>query len=289
MTDIRAGFLAPSGWDQNIITGLLDGTWYPHGLDIQPMAGYPNNVDGCCLVLPGKYWHDQYDQINEALARYDWVLAFRTSDEEDWFDIHRVEHPNLRWWVQYSRTDRDYGEARLMPVGFTPHFNSLPADPPHKDLDVALSAQCTHVRRKEAFAALERIQSTNTHIQPTDGFTQGLAAPEYVEMMLRAKIAPAPSGAFSPDSFRVWEALESHAVPIADDISPVYPSRGYWQRLFPGDPFPVLTDYESLPGYVGGLLSDWPRYANRMVAWWMRAKRDTAHALRADLEELGAL
>jgi hypothetical protein len=286
---IHVGRLSPfDQWDANLIDQLVANRVYPTGLDFKRVDGYPN-AHGCILIIPGKYWADHTEQISEAIGTYDWVLALRMSDEEDLFDISAVKHRNLKWWLQYPRTNRDYGDARLIGVGYPPHFNHLPADAPTKDLDLFLSAQRTHKRRDEAFGALERVQTNNTIINETDGFTRGLPAPAYLEAMLRAKVAPAPSGAFTPDSFRVYEALESHAVPIADDISPVYDSAGYWQRLFPTAPFPVLTDYESLPGYTADQLSDWPTNANRIAAWWMLQKRQMALNLREDLDALGAL
>jgi hypothetical protein len=288
---IHVGRLAPfQQWDQNLIDQLVANRLYPTGLDFKRSDGYPNS-HGCILIIPGRYWAAHTDQISDAISTYEWVLAFRTSDEEDLFDIAKVRHHNLRWWVQTPRTDRDYGDARLFGVGFPPHFNKLPATAPDKDLDLFLSAQRTHARRDQAFDALERVQTNNTLIEETDGFTRGMIASAYVDGMMRAKVAPAPSGAVSPDSFRLFEALQAHCAPIADDVSPLatYDSAGYWRRLFPDAPFAILTDYGALPGYVGDMLNDWPRCANRVAAWWIRQKRQYAMWLRQDLEELGAL
>jgi hypothetical protein len=191
--------------------------------------------------------------------------------------------------VQYPHIGKDYGAARFFGAGITPHFNKLPANPQVKDLDLFLSAQRTHIRRDMAFDALEQVQSDSTLIEQTEGFTRGMVASAYCDAMMRAKVAPAPSGAQTPDSFRLWEALESHTVPIADDISPVYDSTGFWADLLPDAPFPTLTDYKDLPGVINDVLTDWPRSANRAAAYWMRYKRGLAHALREDLEALGAL
>lgn len=290
MAVVHAGYLSPGCWDQNIITQLFDGALYPHHLNIKRCEGYPN-AHGCILVIPGKFWADHTATISEAIATYDWVLAFRCSDEEDWFDIHQVRHPNLKWWVQYQRTDREYGDARFFGAGFPPHFNKLPATAPDKDLDLFLSAQRTQSRRYAAFDALEQVQLTNAMINETEGFTLGLVASAYVDAMLRARVAPSPSGAVTPDSFRLYEALESHAVPIADDVSPLetYDSRGFWSRLFPDAPFRVYEDAEDLGGVAVDELRDWPANANEAAAWWIQQKRRYAHWLREDLTTLGAL
>lgn len=284
---IPVGRLAPGNqFDQNMLDQLFANKLYPTGLEFKRIDGYPN-TDGCCILIPGRYWHNQTWDISDALASYKWVLAIRTSDEEDLFDVAAVRHPNIRWWVQSPRTDRDYGDARLFGVGYPPYFNQLPPEAPRKSVPLFLSAQNTHDRRNQCFDALEPFQAG--YVQQTEGFTQGLTSSAYVQLMCDARVAPAPAGPACPDTFRLYEALEAHAIPIADDLTPGYDSHGYWKMLFPDAPFPILTDYESLPGYINHALARWPANANRIAAWWMRQKRAMAHWLREDLKALGAL
>lgn len=285
---ISVGELAPAGcWDTNMLDLLFQNQLYPTGLEFRKVLGYPN-TDGCILVVPGRYWFEHVDQINEAIRRYEWLLFIRTSDEEDQFDISRIEHPNARFWVQTPKMGVDYQAARLFGVGFPPHLNDLGSKAPDKAMDVFLSAQRTHQRRQLAFDALGDAQP-NRCVEATEGFTQGLPPQQYADRMVNTKVAPAPSGAVSPDSFRLYEALEAHCVPIADDVSPVYDSRGYWRSLFPDAPFPIIENYTDLPGYIEDALRDWPCNANRIAAWWMRYKREMTSWLRDDLKQLGAL
>jgi hypothetical protein len=291
---IHVGRLAPvHQYDQAMLDDLFANRLYPTGIEFDMAEGYPGypDTDGCILLVPGRY-HDQHtDQISAAIARYKWVLAMRVGDEEDWFDISKVSHPSIKWWVQTPKVGKDYGDARFIGVGYAPYFRGLHAAPPPKALDVFMSAQNTHVRRNECFDALKGDLPgvALKFVNATEGFTQGLDPATYVQQMRYTKVAPAPSGAQCPDSFRVWEALESHAIPIADDVSPVYDSRGFWDMLLPGAPFPILTDYSDLPGYINDVLEDWPATANRVAAWWMRQKRQMARDLVSDLRALGAL
>ncbi|MCH9731593.1 MAG: hypothetical protein K0U84_18285 [Actinomycetia bacterium] len=289
---VTVGHLAPRGcWDENALHQLLTNQLHPTGIDFHHVDGYPQKVPGAILIIPGQYWHERVDDINDAASRYEWLLCMKTGDEEDLFNIERIVHPNVRHWVQTPRTDRTYRGARLFGVGWTPAFNE-PAWG-HRPLDVFLSAQNTHKRRTQCFIQLvdNLDPEVKAVVQQTEGFTQGMNPDEYAKHMCAAKVAPCPSGTFSPDSFRVWEALQAHTVPIADDVSPRpdYYSSGYWRKLLPDCPFPIITDYRDLPGYVDDQLKLWPANANRITAWWMRYKREWSRWLRTDLEALGAL
>ena len=286
---IPVGRLAPGDqWDQTLLDDLFDNRLYPTGLKFDRINGYPSQVDGAIVLLPGRYWAERGNDISESLSRYQWVLGIRTGDETDSFDVQdRIYHRNIRWWIQTPRTDIDHGDARLIGVGYTPHFADLPADPVDKHLDMFLSAQNNHTRRAEFFSALR--ETATSVVRETTGFTSGMPPARYADLMRYARTAPAPSGVFTPDSFRVWEALQAHTIPIADDISPQYRSAGYWNALLPDAPFPIITNPDELPSLIDDLLTDWPANANRVAAWWIRQKRRMAHWLLDDLRDLGAL
>jgi hypothetical protein len=285
---ITVGRLAPKDqWDQNILDRLFDNTLYPTGLEFKRHEGYPT-TSGCVLIIPGRYWWEKTNQISESISRYDWVLGIRTGDEENLFDPDRVFHRNIKWWIQTPHLGFDYPEgSRFLGVGFPPHFNNLKQQP--RDTDVFLAAQNTHQRRRECFTALATVERINAVVQPTDGFTHGMACEEYATWMCSAKVAPAPSGPASPDSFRLFEALEAHTVPIADDLAPGQSEEGFWRMVFPDAPFPILNSFVQLPGYVRDQLCAWPNNSNEITAWWIRQKRDMSRWIREDLTELGAL
>ena len=288
MTTITVSQLSPGDqWDQTLLDRLFANQLYDTGIEFRRVTGYPYSVDGCVLIIPGRYWHQRSNEISESLSRYQWVLLIRTGDEEDLFDTpYRIVHNNIRHWVQTPRTDRDYGDARLFGCGYPPHFNRLPDM--ERSIDVFLSGQAKNDRRVQCFTALRYVKGDKM-VQETPGFTKGMPPADYVEHMAACKVAPCPAGPYTPDTFRLYEALEAHCVPIADDITPHYDSAGYWEKVLPGAPFPILTDYGSLRGYIQEALDGWPANANRIAAWWMRYKRQLGVWLREDLEALGAL
>jgi hypothetical protein len=280
--------LAPyDQWDNNMLDLLFSNELYDTGLEFTRTNGYPTKPDGCVLIVPGRYWFEKVNAISESLARFEWVLAIRTGDEENLLDPEKVYHPNIKWWVQTPKVGFDYPQgSRFFGVGYPKHLNH----PKHqeRDTDSFISAQRTHQRRVECFAAMNNVKGVK-QVQATEGFTQGMDPDEYALWMAATKTAPAPSGPESPDSFRAYEALQAHAVPIVDDITPAYDSAGYWNLVHPNAPFPILTKWEQLPGYTQDVLKQWPANANRITAWWMRYKRQLSHWLVEDLDGLGAL
>jgi hypothetical protein len=256
---------------------LFDNDLYYTGLTFKRVEGYPH-TDGAILIIPGRYWFDKGNQISEAIAKYHWVLAMRVGDEEDLFDPEIVFHRNIKWWVQTPKPGSDYGDARQFGIGFPPHFNEIPFT--ERGTGVFLSAQNTHDRRHQCFAALESVDVPKL-VAETSGFTAGMERKRYVQCMCAAKIAPAPAGPVTGDSFRLYEALEAHTVPIADD-------KKFWLNLFPDAPFPIVDNYEQLGGYIHDQLEQWPANSNRITAWWMHQKRQLSKWLVEDLDDLGA-
>lgn len=285
--------LDPIGqWDQTFTDELLVGALWPHHLDLRPKTPWPD-APGIILVIPGRYWVDKqpsvghWSQINTMIQKYDWVIAFRVGDEEDWFEPKNIVHPNIRWWVQTPRTDHHY-TARFFGVGFTPHATNPPPIPGVKNIDVFLAGQCTHERRYHCFSEVEHLPCV-VEIHASGGFTQGLPHDEYADKMARTKICPAPSGPVTPDSFRLYEALQFHAIPVADGQCPGYDASGYWRMLHPDAPFPIVDDWTELPALVESLQAGWPANVNRITAWWMREKQRYAHDLQTDLASVAAM
>jgi hypothetical protein len=275
---IPVGRLAPKDqWDQNMLDLLFANELYDTGLTFKRCEGYPVS-DGAILIIPGRYWHHRTNEISEAIAKYQWVLAMRVGDEEDLLEPDRVFHRNIKWWVQSPKPGHDYGDARLFGVGFPPHFNVL--WPTERAISVFLSAQNTHGLRHECFDALHNV-TVSKLVKETSGFTQGMDKKRYAEMMCSAKVAPAPSGPVTADNFRLFEALEAHAIPIADD-------KDFWLTVFPDAPFPIVDTYDQLAGYINDQLDAWPRNANHISAWWMHQKRNLSLWLTQDLDDLGA-
>lgn len=242
-------------------------------------------------VVVGMHAFDA-DRINAAIAPLDWCLIVNTNDEESRFPWRDIVHPNCAVWVSTPRVV--IGADARRPdryLGFGPTPFGLQVGPitwDDRPVDVFFAGQVTHSRRIDSWRAMNRLKVV-TDLEGTKQFGTGMDPYEYASRILRAKIAPCPSGAASTDSFRAYEALEAGVLPIVDAICPLYEVPGYWDLVFPGGvPFPVVTDWHTLPNVVSDALGAWPSNAQAAHVWWTDWKTETRDALHQTIKELSA-
>lgn len=262
-------------WDMAFLEDLLS----------NPILQNMSTNNGAAVIIPGAYQSEYIKEINSELAKYKWVLLFITSDEEGRFPIEKISHPNIKIWVQYPKQGRHDKYGKL-PLGYTSETRKNLVFT-EKTQDVFYAGQKTHERRIMCSNALKEVRKKigNTYTVDTFGFSQGLSPREYMENMCNTKVAPAPAGPVSADSFRVYEALEAGAVPIFDQISAAG-DHEYANYLFGEVPFSTITNYESLPGYCEDILEKWPEIGNMVQAWWIKKKRDLLWQFISDIEKL---
>lgn len=285
-------------WDQGILELLFDEKiWrlrrdYQH-VEARTIEDIPTDT-GAVVVLPARFHVNRIDEVNACLARLDWVVLILTSDEESLFPFEFIDHPRIRLYVMTPDVRRRFDEGvRLLGEGFASDTPEIlrGADMDRREVDVGFWGQITHDRRETfgtAFRDLGNHAFQNITGLFTEAFAAGYPRDEYLRMMANTKIAPAPAGPGTADSFRFFEALEAGCVPIADARAPGDPE-GYWDLLFAGHgplPFPVLDDWTQLAEVAGEACVEWTANANRCQAWWQQYKRNLVLQLEADIDEI---
>lgn len=289
-------------WDQAMLEDLFVGKlWRPvGGFEFEHIEGFKSlsgDAEGAVIVFPARSQTEYLPQLNRALKRLKWAILMLTGDEEATFPFERIEHPNLKIWVMSPRRESRYeaDNIRFLGTGYQPaasYLKDWPRPARQRTLDWFFAGQITHKRRRQMAeqlnAMLER-EDMDGKFVPTDGFTKGLTPVEYFLEMAGAKVAPCPSGPETPDTFRLFEALEAGCIPIADARPPKNRRAfgdDYWTWFFGEEPpFPVLTKYEQLPGYTLEMLKHWKRNHNRVFSWWQQKKRQMACALADDINQ----
>ena len=292
-------------WDMGMLEHIFEGTLYNPALgyeyDNREVDAIPDDIRGAIVVLPARYHVDDIPRLNKELSRLEWVLLILANDEESLFSREKLKHKNIVTYVMTPRPQHDSkGNADLFigegfPKDAREHLKAAKEQAMERPLDYWFSGQITHSRRRELIKALHTVvefEHENNLVgewTETKGFTQGFPHNLYYKMMASAKAIPCPSGPATPDSFRLFEALEAGCVPIADNMTPPELGagvEGYWKYLYPDAPFPMIDDYEYLQGKLTDVRDNYPMVNNKVFAWWQNYKRWLVHRIVDDVQKL---
>jgi len=273
-------------FDDTVLNDLFDGKFGATGYTFEHHeVGGLEPGDGGIVVLHARMHDQDINVINKQLAKLGWALVVLVGDEQNLFPWESLKHPNMKTWVMHPMPDRHKEADWYLINGYAPDTRLLKnyrAEYDEKPLDWFFSGQLGHKRREECQEAAQDIPGGE--FIPTKGFTQGLDHGQYFKKLASAKFALCPSGPCTPDTFRLYEALEAGCIPIVDSSPPRKYPTGFWENLFgEAPPFPILEDWGSLQGTIEELLPDWKTTANRVFAWWQRYKRKMANHLQTDI------
>lgn len=289
--------LARGYWDQAILEEMFADGDYEHHDSTDGLEG------GAIVIINGRTHtkKEDTDAINDAIKSLSWCLFIDTGDEEAIFPWRDVKHPHMRVWIMLPRVNQHDDTSYKLVNGYRPDTRRILREIGQQDrtLDWFFAGQVTHERRQDCAASLVMMMNKSNATtlkasEPSYRFVETRTFGEekidytqYITYMAQAKFAPCPSGPETPDSFRVYEALESGAVPIVDAYSTNHRHPGFWSYVLGDDiPFPVITEWDKLPDLMPHLLRDYPRIANQTFAWWLQFKRSMKYKLEEDTREL---
>jgi hypothetical protein len=244
-------------------------------------------IDTAIVVLPARHHKDMEYLVNKQLANIKHVVLFLMGDEEADFVADLISHPSIHIWVQNPHMDIHDNYNRIG-TGYPQHIHeNVPKTMPDKDVDVFFAGQVTHQRRVELIEGLNRVKHKyKINIVETNGFTKGESKKDYYKHMSESRIAPAPSGAVVPDSFRLFEALECMSVVIADSKTPDGRVLEYWDWLFNEiTPFLRTSDWGVLRDFIPEILDDYTNRLHKQTAWWIMWKRNFKYKVLEQLND----
>ena len=258
--------------------------------DLYPVEHYtlrsmPEDIDGAVVVFHGGGACGQVfpKQLNALAAPWKWVIFVSVGDEAQDFDSSLLSHPNMKLWVQapLATTKADRYLIQGYPKG-TRRIEDI-----EKNMDWCFAGQDTHERRHACIKALQEMNRFENVLLGTSGFGKGMDQLGYLVTMTVSRIAPCPAGPSTPDTFRVYEALECGAIPILDAVSLRPETRGVWPLLLGDHPLPVVEDWSTLPEVMEPLLKDYDRISRFVGLWWKSYKMQFRNWLAEDLMALG--
>lgn len=285
-------------WDMTMLRDLLSGKWArsPFGYEFEEVDH--DDFDGGIIVFPARAQVEQLDKLQEYIMGLRWCIIMFTGDEEGVFPFEKLQHPNMHMYVMSPRRTKRYENVSFLGTGYAPSVDQLPKKMPKKIYDYFFIGQVTHERRQEMAQAIGDMLATKDYkgrYVAYDNFTGQTPPREYINELAQAKIAYCPSGPETPDTFRLFEALEAGCVPIADTRVPSNKDNAefgdeYWEYFFDETiPFPVIRDYGSLAGYTQDVLNNYDEISVQVGSWWMRVKHKWAIALNEHVYRLSEL
>lgn len=285
-------------WDLGTINRLLAGKlWSAVALPEFERKSLADVREGAVIVFPARRQVKYAKQFKADLQRLKWAVVMLVGDEANEFPAHEIAMPHVKLWIMSASPEHHVEGARKIGSGVPPQgYEFLPKykeDAINKPVDYFFSGQLTHDRRRglaAELATLEEFKANNKLegvVHYSEGFTQGMPHNYYFQALAAAKVAPCPSGAVNPDSFRLYEALEAGCVPVVDAMAPEIKHADYWTWFFDEEPpFPVYTDFDQIRGYIVDSVERSPALANKISAWWQGKKRDMAYWLVEDIAAL---
>jgi len=279
-------------WDHGIVAEFLNGTLYGAGLvprDFDERLTRDHPGEGSVLVVCGGAYREQASTIVEHLNSYPWSVCILTSDEGHGFQWQVLPTgANRSTWVQYPCPGvHDLIPLRL-PTGFRCDTRSTlqvaRSVSRARDYVWSFAGQVQHEFRRECVRQAQALTRPGHLFVSNKGFASGYPYQEYVDILLRSQTVLCPAGSDSPDSFRVYEALEAGALPICDRRMPTWSKeQDYWQFLWGEQPpYPVVDHWSELPEVLNSVVGS-QHIINRSAAWWIGKKRQMAWSLSDDI------
>lgn len=282
-------------WDMALLKDAFNGVLWKGTRSFRNYNGIdslPQESKGAVVVVPSRLWVGSEHIINVTLQRLGFVVLILCGNEEGTFDISKIKHPMLRAWMQLPRMNKHNDVSYKLVNGYRTTTKQLikEAGSQERTIDWAFMGQVNHERRQQCVDVLRQFKPLypTAVLVETDAFgKEVIPYDKYISALARTKIVPCPSGVESPDSFRLYEALEAGCLPVVDAFSTNNKAPGFWQYLLgESPPFPVIDYWDKFPIILPQLLREYPSNVNRVQSWWALKKRELYFKLIEDIEVL---
>ena len=268
---------AADKWDYGLLKEIFD----KYEIDQVKVTSIPK-TNRAFVVIPGPQNLGHEENINNEIQNVSRLVLFITGDEEGRFDITKINHPNAEIWIQYPY--EKHKNFNKLPIGVPKHLKQMVPAYPNKEYNVCFSGQITHQRRQQLAAVMPTIP--NSLFTPTAGFAQGGDPKDYYKALASSRIAPAPSGAATVDTFRFFEAIEMLCLPIGDKINSKGDYLEFYKNVFGYDiPVSFVSNWSELNTLIPEILSEYPANMHRVVSWWIKFKRDLGIKIMEQINE----
>lgn len=236
--------------------------------------------DGAIVVISLDHNEQYIKQLNRDIKKLPWCLLIVTSNEYASKSYRKLKHPNLKIWLQSA--DEDDEADRFIGFGYPAKVTNRNQERIH---DWFFAGQITHDRRKEWAKELWKIP--NGIFVGSSGFNEGLEFDEYEKLLNTSKVVPCPAGPETPDTFRLYEALEAGCIPIIDMRNGKgFYRKDYWSKIFKDCPIAIINSVLSIDEVMKYELDNYEQRLSDIQEWWKKEKERLLDDLNTTIQEL---
>jgi hypothetical protein len=256
----------------------------------------PADADGAVVIIHGEHQVSQVDEVMDGINRLKWSVIIVIGDDMAQFPSDKLLDPRRKVWLQMPVPRQHDRIDRKLICGYphdAPAYIALcEKELRDKPLNWFYSGQVNHLNRRQCVAQLKMMPAGSGFLNESPGFWSGLPRDEYYRKLASCKVAPCPTGAATPDTLRLGEALEAGCVPIVEDRwPPGFPRKGqpgltgYWRYVLGEEPpFPTLVNWADFPALYEKALSGWPSNRDQLQEWWRGYKQKMWAWLKEDVD-----
>jgi len=226
------------------------------------------------------------DQVNAyirraALAGADIVL-FHLGDEAYIDDCSCYRWCRAVYRNYWSVTQARNSNVRFLPLGYKAGFSNGEAIRPVTERRYVWSfcGDLNKTTRGSMNQHMTALEPNYLHVTSGWDAPDLLPVEQYRDIMDQSIFVPCGQGFCTPDSFRVYEALEAGCIPIVERTAEF----DYFAGAYGDHPMPVIRDWAEAPSLVSAILASGqaPALARRCHAWWIGLKAQVTASLRAE-------
>lgn len=194
------------------------GSWWDHSL-LEEWFGHEPPTARPVVIVPGvSLWeHDAQERLLADLDHLGPCALIVSKDESPKPYLARLTAPERAVFVHYARPGHlQLPGVTALPIGApAPTAAALAeASPLRPRLSWSFAGQVNTDRRREMVESFTQVP--NGEILTTSGFAAGDPHADHITRLATTRLAPAPAGPVSVDTFRCWEALEASALPLVE-------------------------------------------------------------------------
>ena len=201
------------------------------------------------------------------------IYLFHLGDESGSYNLSSVyNNCNYVWRPFCSNKYFKNNKVKCIPIGYK--SGVIMKEKSKRRYKWAFTGTPHKTSRHDLLYQLSSIQPFFCH--KTEKFDQKIISVEDMnEVLSSTEFIPCPNGFFHPETYRLYEALESGCIPIVEN------AYSYYDRLFPNNPFIKIDKWAEAKPVINGWGNDQiSKKRGECIKWWRDFKNKLQDSIK---------